>query len=71
MHYDHDEVYNYCLGAIEPEKKSDSSGSYYEFDIFICSNVYQDATMAYTPDSKELDDLGGSGSGDSCPYASE
>ena len=67
--YEYDEVFNYCVDVIEPEMKTDKMGTYYEFEIFICGQTYQDSVMAYIPSTKELENLGGSGGGESCPYA--
>ena len=71
IHYLYDDVYSYCASTIKPELIANSSGTYYEFEIFICGSTYQDATMGYDSTTKVLEDLAGSGSGDYCPYTSD
>ncbi len=66
--YKFDNVFNYCLNAINPQLLNDHLGQYYEFELFICGQVYQDEIIAYDPKTGKLENLGGSGSGSECPY---
>ncbi len=66
--YDYNLAFDYCMDVVEPVAKVDKSGTYYEFELFVCAGSYQVETIAFDPISKTLESLGGSGSGDECPY---
>ena len=71
VYYDKDLAFEHCMANAEPEKKTDGTWTYYEFELFVCGGSYQDETIAYDPVTKTLEYLGASGSGDECPYAFE
>lgn len=68
--YGRDLAFGYCMDNAELKAKNDN-GFYYEFELFVCNGVYQYETIAYSPDTKTLEYLGGSGSSDDCPYKLE